>query len=266
MLTGLILRELYRDGLKLVKERRKTRGVITGAFHSGLCPICEAPTVFVKRDDWLRDFYHCARCQSIPRWRALVRVLELHFPDWRELKIHESSPGGVSSEKLRRECKRYTATHFFADAPPGATLHGFRCENLEQQTFADAEFDLVITQDVLEHVLNPSRALAEIARTLKPGGAHVFTVPWYYWKETLVRAVAGEGGAVSHLEPPDYHGNPIDPNGSLVVTEWGSDLCDFIYQHSGLTTTAIRILDRHRGIEAEFIEVFISRKAKRNAE
>ena len=51
---------------------------------------------------------------------------------------------------------------------------GNRCENLEELTFDDNTFDLVITQDVLEHVLNPGKAFKEICRVLKPGGAHKF--------------------------------------------------------------------------------------------
>jgi len=92
-----------------------------------------------------------------------------------------------------------------------------------------------------------------------PGGAHVFTVPWYYWKPTLVRAVRQPDGTVRHLAEPDYHGNPIDAKGSLVVTEWGVDLADFVYHCSGLTTTAVHLHDRRQGIEGKFIEVFISR-------
>lgn len=137
--------------------------------------------------------------------------------------------------------------------------NGYRCENLKEQTFSDESFDIVITQDVFEHVFEPALAFKELERTLKPGGAHVFTVPWYYWNETVVRA-AREGNEIKHLKDPEYHGNPIDEDGSLVVTEWGRDLCDFIFRCSGMTTTAIKMFDRYRGIEAEFIEVFISQK------
>ncbi len=259
MLAKFVLKELFRDARRLAEERSLRKGILSGDFNFGHCPICEAKTVFIKKDPWLRDYYHCIRCLSIPRWRALIYALESYFPNWRELKIHESSPGGASSDKLRRECKNYLATHFFSDTPAGEIKNGFRCENLERQTFGDSEFDLVITQDVFEHVWNPDRAFRDVARTLKKGGAHVFTLPWYYWKRSLTRAV-GENGVIKHVEKPDYHGNPIDPDGSLVVTEWGWDLCDFIYKHSGLTTTVVRARDKSRGIDGEFIEVFISRK------
>jgi hypothetical protein len=85
-------------------------------------------------------------------------------------------------------------------------------------------------------------------------------VPWWWWKETLVRATRGEDGKIRHLEPADYHGNPIDEKGSLVVTEWGRELCDFIYRTSGATTTAILIRDMSLGLAGEFCDVFISTK------
>lgn len=236
------------------------RNAIRRGVVFGHCPICERRTVFFKEGDWLRDQFRCARCFSIPRWRATVFVIDLFFPSWRELSIHESSPGGAASDKLARECKRCVQSHWFPDVPSGGTRDGYRCEDLERQTFPDAVFDLVVSQDVFEHVLDPGKAFAEVARTLKAGGAHVFTIPWYYWKPTFVRASRGEAGEVRHHAEPDYHGNPIDLKGSLVVTEWGADFCDFVFRSSGLTTTAVHIRDRRRGIEGEFIEVFISRK------
>ena len=232
------------------------RGVVFG--H---CPICEGPTFFFREGPWLRDQFKCARCLSIPRWRALVRVLDSFFPGWRELSIHESSPSGAASDKLARECRHCVQTHWFPGVPGGEMHEGYRCEDLEHQTFPDCSFDLVVTQDVFEHVLDPAKGFAEISRTLKPGGAHVFTIPWYYRKATLVRAVRDETGGIRHLVKPSYHGNPIDSQGSLVVTDWGIDFCEFVYRSSGLFTTAIRLTDPRQGIEGEFLEVFISMKA-----
>ncbi len=230
--------------------------------HRGYCPICERRVLFVEMGPWLRDELLCSRCGSIPRQRALVHVLQTRFPKWRLVDMHESSPGGRASEKLAQECKKYTATHFFPGVPQGEFKDGFRCENLEKQTFDDASFDLVVTGDVFEHVLDPGRGFAEIARTLRPGGAHIFTVPWYWWKETLIRATRNDDGTIKYLETPDYHGNPINDKGSLVVTEWGPDLCDFIYRTSGLATTALLIRDMKLGLAGEFSEVFVSAKPR----
>ncbi|MBW2365164.1 MAG: SAM-dependent methyltransferase, partial [Deltaproteobacteria bacterium] len=111
----------------------------------------------------------------------------------------------------------------------------------------------------LEHILNPEKAFAEIARTLKRGGAHVFTVPWYFWKKTVIRAV-GTVNDITHLKEPKYHKNPVNPDGSLVTREWGADLTDFIFDCSGMSTTIIRQTNRKLGIGGKFIEVFISKK------
>jgi len=35
-------------------------------------------------------------------------------------------------------------------------------------------------------------------------------------------------GAVDHLVPPSYHGNPMDPNGSLAFFDYGWELLDWV--------------------------------------
>lgn len=233
---------------------------VKGRANSGYCTICDRNVFFVEAGPWLRDQYVCRRCGSIPRQRALVKVLNEHFPAWRELSVHESSPGGPSSVKLRRECKGYVASQFFPNIPRGQFNDNQRSENLEALTFEDESFDIVVTQDVFEHVLRPARAFAEIARTLKHGGAHIYTVPYYRGRQTIVRAEPDDVGGIRHVLPPDYHNNPIDVMGSLVITEWGDDLCDFIFSASGMTTTIFSFHDRSFGLKGEFLDVMISRK------
>jgi SAM-dependent methyltransferase len=43
--------------------------------------------------------------------------------------------------------------------------------------FADASFDRVIAAEVLEHIVDDRRAMAELARVLRPGGTMAVTVP-----------------------------------------------------------------------------------------
>jgi SAM-dependent methyltransferase len=234
-------------------------------FNIGFCPICGATVAFVRKGQWLRDNYRCLYCNSIPRQRALITVLDRSVPNWRDLRIHESSPGGPASDKLMRECRDYSASQYFPNVVPGTLHNGVRSENLERLTFDSQSFDLVVTQDVFEHVMNPAVAFSEVGRVLKPGGAHVFTVPYFFWKKTLVRAVSSLEG-IKYLEPPDYHRNPIDEKGSLVVTEWGPELVDEIYSNSGMITAIHNLHDVDLGLEAEFLEVFVSRKPEGRAQ
>jgi SAM-dependent methyltransferase len=92
--------------------------------------------------------------------------------------------------------------------------------------FNDGSFDLVVSNDVLEHVPNLTQAMAETRRILRPGGACIATFPFAYSAaETMQRAVLRADGQIQHLiEPPEYHGNPVDPQGSLVFQVPGWDI------------------------------------------
>jgi SAM-dependent methyltransferase len=47
--------------------------------------------------------------------------------------------------------------------------------------FRPASFDVVVASDVLEHIDDDARAVGEIARVLRPGGAFIFSVPAHPW-------------------------------------------------------------------------------------
>lgn len=227
--------------------------------NEGYCVICENQAIFVETDEYLRTYYRCSKCNSVPRHRAIVHSLNVFYPAWREAVIYEPSPGGVSSNYIEKNCINYTASQFWEGVKPGYAKNGVRCENLEQLTFPDNCFDIIITQDVFEHVMNPKEAFKEIARVLKPGGAHFFTLPWYPQQKTVQRA-RYENGNLEFLFEPVYHINPVDVQGSLVTYDWGEDLIDCIYRSSGLTTITYLEINRNLGLDAEFLHVFISKK------
>jgi hypothetical protein len=232
--------------------------------HAGHCDICEGPVVFHSDFKWFRDHLLCLVCNSVPRERALMRVIDLYMPDYSRKKVHESSPGGRGvSSKLGRNCPGYSYSHYFPDVPLG-TVHsqrGERCESLEALTFADNTFDLFITQDVMEHVFDPAAAFREIARVLKPGGMHILTVPLVNKTAPSRRRAALEpDGAIRHIAEPAYHGNPIDDQGSLVTMDWGYDIIGFIRNESGLSAHMLTIDEIERGIRAEYIEVLVCLK------
>ena len=247
---------------KLLSKAREF--LVPGGFyfkHAGFCPCCRRKTNFVSHDPWLRDYLRCTTCGSIPRNRALIQVLEKYHPNWESLSIHESSPsGGGASATLRRNCPRYVATQYFPTRDFGATVGEFRNEDLEKQTFNSASFDVVVTQDVLEHVYDPARVFIEIARILRPGGSHVFSVPLVNKHlPTQIWATRNSDGSPNFLYEPDYHGNPVDPRGSPVTMRWGYDIVDFIKKATGLDTAIEYIDNLDFGIRAEYIEILVTR-------
>lgn len=244
----------------LLKDRAVLRGILKKGVKFGCCPVCESRTFFVHRGEWIRENYACVNCGSIPRFRAVAYILNERFPDWRSMKIHESSPEPLLMNKFQKECPGYTPTQYYPNEAPGTLVNGIRCEDLQNMTYEDEEFDLVITQDVLEHIPDPAAAFKEIARTLKPGGAHLFTVPFNHGTKTVRRAIV-EGKETTHLMGPIYHGNPIDAEGgSLTITDWGSDMFDFIRNASGMTTEIIGLNDPQKGLIGQSCEVFVSIK------
>ncbi|HZR04905.1 MAG TPA: methyltransferase domain-containing protein [Candidatus Udaeobacter sp.] len=231
--------------------------------NKGYCYCCASTVEFVATSDWWRDDYRCTKCDSIPRERAVMYCIEKFFPQWRDLAIHESSPvlGRGANRRLTREAPAYIASHYYPGVAPGTILNDVRCENLEHLTFDNETWDLHITQDVFEHLFDPAAAFREIARTLRPGGAHVFTTPLVRKNEpTRFCARLAPDGTVIHLTEPEYHGNPISSEGSLVTVNWGYDITNFVFETSGLFTEIVFLDILDFGIRAEYIEVLITRK------
>src|SRR5688572_1651486 len=105
----------FKKQLRFVKKRVKHFSYLRFPHNKGYCPICEKKVVFYKEDKWLRDYYKCNSCGSIPRNRALVNALNNFFPKWRESILHESSPGDPLSRFLKKSCANYSSSYYFED-------------------------------------------------------------------------------------------------------------------------------------------------------
>jgi len=214
--------------------------------------------MFNASNAWLRDYYLCEKCNSIPRQRHIQAILDLHFPGWEDKAIHESSP---SNAFISQYVRNYSSSQYFSDIAPGQFLNGVRCEDIESLTFSDNSFDFFITQDVLEHVFNPAKAIRDIHRVLKPGGAHVFTAPKHKGLlETRCRAALETNGEIRYLLEAQYHGNPIGDGRALVTWDYGYDFEQLLSEWSGASAAAYHTRDRSKGLDAEFNEVYVIRK------
>lgn len=118
--------------------------------------------------------------------------------------------------RMRGIFPRFIGSEFTEEHDKREWLDPIPFEDLLNLTYKDNSFDLVSTNEVLEHVPSIDLAMAELHRVLKPGAWHIGTCPFAYMdQESTVRAKISNGH-IQHLLEPEYHGNPMSENGSLV--------------------------------------------------
>jgi len=94
---------------------------------------------------------------------------------------------GCGHSDLLQEAYQKTP-HAYGVDPEADVLHrnpflkDIRTEFVEEMSFEDNFFDVVVSAWVLEHLSNPEKAFSEIYRVLKPGGVVIFLTPnaWNY--------------------------------------------------------------------------------------
>ncbi|WP_428678119.1 class I SAM-dependent methyltransferase [Reyranella sp.] len=126
--------------------------------------------------------------------------------------------------RLFSKLPNYRRSYFWDGAHHGDVRNGVPFEDLRQLSFPDASLDLVLTSDVLEHVMDPMKAHQEIARVLKVGGVHIFSMStrWPLPDKTISRIRVVDDD-IEHALPPRFR-RAGDGSASLVVTDFGADV------------------------------------------
>jgi SAM-dependent methyltransferase len=139
----------------------------------------------------LRETGRCNHCGATNRHRQIGLVLAGSLADRTKprprsvrditrslLRVHNTESAGPIHRELT-PMPSYTASEYFSPAHrSGDTVNGVMHQDLMALSFPANSIDVVITSDVLEHVADPYLAHREIYRVLRPGGFHVFTVPF----------------------------------------------------------------------------------------
>jgi 2-polyprenyl-6-hydroxyphenyl methylase/3-demethylubiquinone-9 3-methyltransferase len=87
-----------------------------------------------------------------------------------------------------------------------------------------AEWDVVISTEVIEHLYDPRRFAANVRNLLKPGGLFVVTTPYHGYLKNLVLAVTGK---------LDAHFTALWDGGHIKF--WSSKTLAFLLQESGFS-------------------------------
>ncbi|WP_255101803.1 MULTISPECIES: methyltransferase domain-containing protein [unclassified Synechococcus] len=144
--------------------------------------------------------------------------------------------------RLKQLVPGITLSEFLDGVPDGEAVWGdIVNQNLEALNFADRSFDLVITSEVFEHIENLPKALAEIARVLRPGGRLVATCPLALGQFSTITKARREAasGRIQFLGEPDFHGDPLRPEeGAVVFQIPGWDLLDQLSE-AGFRSSAV---------------------------
>jgi SAM-dependent methyltransferase len=207
------------------------------------CTLCGWEGSFNRNHNGIREGYCCGKCKASLRYREQTRFIVEKYSklpnhqslneltktaDFSDLAIYE--PGIIGPfRKYFNKLKKYENSYYWPNINPGESHNNVVCQDLENLTYTDNTFDMVITSDILEHVRHPSIAFGEIFRVLKPGGCHIFTVPilWPLTQNTLTRVDTSTNEDV-HIVPPHYHSSPVDKDGSLVYTDFGMDILQML--------------------------------------
>jgi SAM-dependent methyltransferase len=178
------------------------------------------------------ETYTCKGCGLNSRMRAVMDYLKTHCLNAEHVYFAEASTRSFKAAKSL--FKDLTGSEYLgAGRQPGRRYLLakrrilVRHEDLTALTFASDSFDLIVTQDVFEHISRYRDAFREILRVLSAGGQLVFSIPFFPNEaKSRIRATVDESGAVHHILPPEIHGNPVDASGSLCFQNFGWDILD----------------------------------------
>ena len=76
---------------------------------------------------------------------------------------------------------------------------------IEQQNLAPASFDVIVANDVMEHLPDPLATLAATAELLRPNGVLIIQMPEFVEGKTLAERVAANERFLEHTKVPTEH-------------------------------------------------------------
>eukprot|EP00887_Chlorella_sp_A99_P005825 scaffold1.g5825.t1 len=220
------------------------------------CPVCGHTTgTLLFADANLREGGACPVCGASNRERQANRLLNSSLESVVQLgetslHILALECRGAIQDKLRNatgfECRR--GRNEVAVQQVLLSEGTVRLELLESPASAALEclyrklsrqrYDLVFSSDLLEHVPSPYHLFDASLAWLRPGGAHVFTVPW-----------------LTTQRHPHY----LHTDGALVYTLFGPSMVDKLCA-LGWLPAAYRLHDKAAGIIGSNAWVFLARR------
>lgn len=143
--------------------------------------------------------------------QILLERLDLRPEGLRALDV--GCGGGYLAEEFARLGCRVTGVDPSERSLDAARAHAravgldidYRSGSGESIPFADGTFDIVYCCDVLEHVRDLDRVLAETARVLRPGGVYLFDTINRTFRSWLVEIKVLQDWSLTRVQPRGLH-------------------------------------------------------------
>jgi SAM-dependent methyltransferase len=232
------------------------------------CTCCGSGVGFGEFGSNPREAGPCLSCGASNRNRQMAHIVRKEFglgesaplrlPD--EVVVYNTESTGAVHAQLKNSGQYIFSEYFGHEFKGGELVNGVRHEDLQNLSFQDQTLDLVLSSDVMEHMPDPYRAHSEIFRALKPGGKHIFTVPYDPGSPTDDCRAVLQGDEVRLLKPALYHGDPVRPDeGVLVWFIFGREMSQKL-QAIGFEVQTLMLHAPKKGIIGEGAIVFVATK------
>jgi hypothetical protein len=176
-----------------------------------------------------RERLECPSCKMNNRQRLMAALIKQMLSTTNTMQVYlmeQVTPIYKWAAKNFDRHKIIGSEYLGYEYEGGTVIKGIRHEDVENLSFNNAQVDLIVSNDVFEHVPNPSKAFSECARVLKPGGVMLATIPFHDANELTVVRAKLQTGQLEELLPSVFHGNPVSEKGSLVFTDFGWNFLD----------------------------------------
>lgn len=145
------------------------------------CPCCKRGfKTFLSYGVIPRDNALCPWCLSLERHRILWKYLEDKTDIYsdKELKVLHFAPEWHFQERFKSSAN---IDYLSCDLDMPTAMDK---QDITGLTYADASFDMIMCNHVLEHIPDDKKAMSELFRVLKPGGWAILQTPMSQNKDT----------------------------------------------------------------------------------
>lgn len=228
---------------ELTNRSEKSINILTEiSTVSGYCVPCQQPSNFIvdmgsggyfsNQYGWVpnwRERLECPSCRMNNRQRLIATLVKQQISGDSKKNVYfmeEVTPIFKWALATFKQHSIIGSEYLSHEYKSGTIINGLHHEDIENLSFPDGMFDLIVSNDVFEHVPNPQKAMAECARVLVRGGTMLATIPFHSLNKESVTRAKIVNDRLENILPPVYHGNPVSSDGSLVFTDFGWDIID----------------------------------------